>query len=192
MSDPSTETVQSFHVVTCHRFSWRLREFSTSDEGFFHSLQTRFSLIIMQLWEEVGPWCFLCDTISSCRIKPFLSPFNPPPSFSQQVCWKRKLVPHQSWCTAVTGCTKLLFSPLHPSLPCLMVLLAREGLQTNALSVKLPLLIHLIPIMNCNVSGVDWTLLSYSFWNYTFSNQHSLFLRIFHSLTKCMWLVSLV
>lgn len=34
MPNPSTETVQSFLVVTCQWFSWRLGELSTADEGF--------------------------------------------------------------------------------------------------------------------------------------------------------------
>lgn len=90
MPNPSTETVQIFLVVTCQWFSWRLREFSTADEGFLQQFTdqifTNHNVAVKRSWV----WCFLCDSISSCRIKPFLPPFNPPPLFSQHVCWKRK------------------------------------------------------------------------------------------------------
>lgn len=97
MPNPSTKTVQSFLIVTCKWFSWSSREFSTANEGFLQQCKTRFSLTMVQLCKEVGPWHFLCDSISSCRIEPFLPPFYPPPSFSEHVCWKIKWVPHQSW-----------------------------------------------------------------------------------------------
>lgn len=50
----------------------------------FNSLQIRFLLTVMQLWKEVRPCHFLCDSISSYTQNKTITRLSPPPPFSHK------------------------------------------------------------------------------------------------------------
>lgn len=160
-----------FLVVACQWFSWRLREFSTADEGFLqqftdqiftnHNAAVKRSLALM-----LPVWQYLI-----MQNKTIPSSLQSPTPILSSCLFKKKMVPHQTWCTAeklVTECTKRIFFPPHPCLHCLFpwTFPGPRGAVENHTEDKTPTINSVNSnSLNSNVSDADWTLLSYSFWN---------------------------